>query len=146
MTLSIAAAVLWMTFVDVPFQHKELSCLVQNVYHEAGAEPVRGQVAVAMVTLNRVKSSQFPDTICEVVYQRNSKGCQFSWVCTGKQFVRNAKVDRIYTVVQQTIQKKMWIPELQSALYFHNHTVTPMWANTLPHLATVGGHLFYGTR
>ena len=62
-------------------QDAELQCLALNIYHEAGAEPYIGKQAVAAVTLNRVKSTSFPTSVCGVVKQRNNKSCQFSWVC-----------------------------------------------------------------
>lgn len=48
---------------------KELECLARVVFHEARGEPLEGQIAVANVVMNRVQSSHFPNTICEVVYQ-----------------------------------------------------------------------------
>lgn len=50
---------------------KELMCLSTAVYHEARGEPVMGQIAVAHTVMNRVKSSSYPDTVCEVIYQSN---------------------------------------------------------------------------
>ena len=47
----------------------ELHCLAKNVYHEARGESKAGKLAVAHVTLNRVHSDEFPDTVCGVVYQ-----------------------------------------------------------------------------
>jgi spore germination cell wall hydrolase CwlJ-like protein len=49
---------------------KEIRCLAKNIYFEARNEPTLGQIAVAFVTLNRVDSNQFPDTICTVVEQK----------------------------------------------------------------------------
>ena len=83
----------------------ELFCLAQNIFHEAGTESFMGKVAVALVTLNRVKDNRYPNTVCDVVKQgpireswktkmtpdpsdaefypvRNM--CQFSWYCDGK--------------------------------------------------------------
>ena len=47
----------------------DLNLLARVVYGEARGEPYTGQVAVAAVTLNRVKSSSFPNTLAGVVYQ-----------------------------------------------------------------------------
>ena len=76
----------------------ELECLALNIYHEARSESLAGQYAVADVTLNRVKDTRYPSTICGVVKQavisewavqqglfipkRNQ--CQFSWYCDGR--------------------------------------------------------------
>ena len=74
----------------------EIECMAKNIYFEAAVESTAGQLAVAQVTLNRVKSSYYPNTVCEVVYEgkhyTTSKGdqfpvrdrCQFSWYCDGK--------------------------------------------------------------
>lgn len=53
----------------------DLQCMALNIYHEARGEPLLGQYAVAMVTLNRVRSPHYPDSICEVILQP----WQFSW-------------------------------------------------------------------
>ena len=71
---------------------KQRECLARNIYFEARNEPFAGQFAVAMVTLNRVHDKQFPNSICEVVYQGihwpsghpKLNRCQFSWYCDGK--------------------------------------------------------------
>ena len=62
---------------------RQLNCLTQNIYWEAASEPFEGKVAVAQVTLNRVESGKFANTVCGVVYQKNvfyeRVVCQFSW-------------------------------------------------------------------
>ena len=63
---------------------KETTCLAQNIYYEARGEALPGQLAVALVTINRVKTEDYPPTICGVVFQRtkNNKGQwvpQFTW-------------------------------------------------------------------
>ena len=71
-----------------------LMCLSLNIYYEARNQPLRGQMAVAEVVLNRVEDKNFPDTICEVVMEGPTYSwkpdfpvrhkCQFSWYCDGK--------------------------------------------------------------
>jgi len=48
---------------------KQVECLAKNIYFEARNEPFAGQLAVALVTLNRVYDDTFPNTVCDVVYQ-----------------------------------------------------------------------------
>lgn len=64
----------------------ETFCLTQNIYHEARGETLEGKVAIGYVTLNRVQNSNFPNSICEVVYD----SCQFSWSCDS---IRNKPID-----------------------------------------------------
>ena len=68
------------------FRKRELRCMATAIYFEARDEPVKGQIAVAQVIMNRIRSPFYPKTICGVVYQgeRNRHGCQFSFTCTGK--------------------------------------------------------------
>ena len=65
---------------------REVECLAQNIYFEAGAEPIAGKIAVATVTLNHVKQG-FAKTICGVVKQKRNGVCQFSWVCQDKRAI-----------------------------------------------------------
>ena len=90
------------------YMHQQMICIAENIYFEARAESIEGKAAVANVTRNRVKSSLFPNTYCEVVYQgpvRESwktkqhkdladedrvyyprkHRCQFSWYCDGQK-------------------------------------------------------------
>jgi spore germination cell wall hydrolase CwlJ-like protein len=59
--------------VDIAFTSKDVDCLAKNIYYEAGSEPEEGKVAVAMVTINRVRDGRFGKTICSVVDQRTTR-------------------------------------------------------------------------
>jgi spore germination cell wall hydrolase CwlJ-like protein len=56
--------------VDFKVSNKDVDCLARNIFYEAGGEPEEGKVAVALVTINRVRDGKFGKTICEVVNQR----------------------------------------------------------------------------
>ena len=48
-----------------PFEYQdEVKCLAQNIYFEARDQTTKGQIAVALVTINRVESKRFPNSIC----------------------------------------------------------------------------------
>jgi spore germination cell wall hydrolase CwlJ-like protein len=53
--------------------------LACNIYWEARTETYEGRLAVVAVTMNRVASPNYPDTVREVVWQRK----QFSWTHDG---------------------------------------------------------------
>ena len=57
-------------WIDFSFSSKDEDCLARNIYYEAGSESEEGKVAVAIVTINRVKDSRFGNGICGVVNQR----------------------------------------------------------------------------
>src|ERR1700750_740338 len=50
-------------------RESDLQCLAENVYFESRGEPLKGQYAVAEVTLNRTRSANFPHTVCGVVHE-----------------------------------------------------------------------------
>ena len=56
--------------VDIKLSNKDIDCLARNIYYEAGSEPEEGKVAVAMVTINRVRDGRFGNSVCSVVNQR----------------------------------------------------------------------------
>jgi spore germination cell wall hydrolase CwlJ-like protein len=69
-------------FAGKPCQRQEkdkMMCLVCNIYFEARGEPHTGKVAVGRTTLTRITRSEYPDSICGVVWQKN----QFSWTSRG---------------------------------------------------------------
>ena len=65
------------------YDKRQIACMAENTYFEAGHEPVKGRIAVNNVVLNRVKDDRFPDSPCAVINQRTGGVCQFSWKCEG---------------------------------------------------------------
>ena len=127
---------------------RQLDCLTRNIYWEAGSEPFEGKVAVAQVTLNRVASGRFADTVCGVVYQKTifyeKIVCQFSWYCEGA-----SKFKHVYPVMwreSEDVAKKVLLegfrlPSLETALYYHADYINPGWGK--PRVAKIGRHIFY---
>lgn len=137
--------------VSIDDKMRQLECLTRNIYWEAASEPFEGKVAVAQVTLNRVNSGRWPDTICAVVYQKNivyeKVVCQFSWYCEGVH-----KTKAVYTplwreseeVAKRVLFEGFRLPSLKNAYYFHAEHVRPGWNK--PRLEKIGRHIFYGER
>lgn len=129
-------------------RERQLGCLAKNVYHEAGGEPFEGKVAVAQVTMNRATSGQFPNDICQVVYQKNPLYekviCQFSWVCdrvsTFKP-VNKENYDESMEVAKKVLLENFRLPSLTTALYFHADYINPAWKRKK--VAKIGHHIFY---
>ena len=69
---------------------KAEKCLANAVYFESRSEPVRGQIAVAQVVMNRAFSGYYPSDVCGVVYQNAHRhlACQFTFACDGIADVR----------------------------------------------------------
>ena len=61
-------------------------CLALALYYEAGKDGEEAQIGLAKVIMSRVKSKNYPNTICGVVYQNaHLRGnCAFSFACDGR--------------------------------------------------------------
>ena len=112
---------------------KEFNCLVKNVYYEARGENLMGKVAVAKVTMNRVKHPNYPKTICGVVYQRK----QFSWTIKPSK----AKINAKEWMESINAAAKGYALDGFEATHYHNFTVSPKW--NLQQIAVIGKHIFY---
>ena len=119
------------------FNTKEFNCLVKNIYFESRGEPIKGQEAVALVTLNRVKSSNYPNTVCKNVYAPK----QFSWVTNKTMKVR----DRVSWAVAEDVAYRVLTGNHGlghfKATHFHSTSVSPKWG--LKRVAKIGQHIFY---
>ena len=137
-------------FLNLSYEKKqvvmrEVECLARNIYFEAGGEPRAGKIAVAEVTMNRVKSRQYPRTVCGVVHQKSKGVCQFSWVCEGKKSVRkntDAWRDSVKIAENILISKKEY-GIIGSAKHFHAVYVNPSWAESKRMIKKIGQHIFY---
>ena len=95
---------------------------------------ILGQVAVAAVVLNRVKSSSFPNTVAGVIYQKGA----FSIVNDGQinltpnQTAINAARDAM----------NGWDPTYGAIYYFNPRTATNSWIWSRPVTVTIGNHRF----
>ncbi len=124
----------------------ERNCLAQTIYYEARGETQRGQVAVAEVVMNRVRSPHYPNTVCNVVYQgsERSTGCQFTFTCDGSLGQRPRgrgweQAQRVATAVMMGYTR----PVTQWATHYHTEAVNPVWSAGLVETTTIGTHIFY---
>ncbi len=120
---------------------QELGCLAMNIYHEARGETEKGKLAVAAVTMNRVASKYYPNTVCEVVWQRK----QFSWtqLKTKYHVVKDARAwTNAVEIAQLFIDGGNW-PGVGEATHYHTVAVSPSWKDEEQLVAQVGNHLFY---
>lgn len=110
--------------------------LARLINGEARGESYQGQVAVGAVVLNRVKSSQFPNTIPAVIYQKG----QFSCVTDG-QF--DKPIEKDSTVYKAAKEALSGVDPTNGALYFYNpKTAKSKWLFSLKTVATIGNHRF----
>lgn len=113
-----------------------VECLARNIYFEARGESLKGQLAVAHVTINRQNSSKYPKTICGVVYQKN----QFSWTKSPRKITDQSLFDEIKELAHSVIIGKTEDPT-NGALHFHNKSVQPNWNKRVR--VIIGNQIFY---
>ena len=112
----------------------DVNLLARAIYGEARGEPYVGQVAVGAVILNRVKSSQFPNTIAGVIYQSGA----FDAVSDGQI---NLTPD---STAKKAAQDALngWDPSYGAIYYFNPSTATNKWIWSRPMTVTIGKHRF----
>ena len=127
---------------EMLYEDIDVFCLAKNIFHEAGTEPDIGKYAVAQVTLNRVASRKYPNTVCKVVLDRY----QFSWANQrSRHWTRPKGInwDRSYEIAQNVMGEGYRVNGLKNSKYYHADYVNPHWSRKMTHVATVGRHIFY---
>ena len=121
---------------------KEIACLAQNLYFEARNQSDDGMAAIGYVVKNRVKSSIWPDTMCEVIWQyrvvKGKKRPQFSWTIDGRSDVPKNKKEweRAKRIAEQVYWEEIENPVGTANHYYANY-VSPSWAKNMRLVATV---------
>lgn len=119
---------------------KDLKCLEQNIYYEAGIEDYAGKIAVAQVTLNRLKTKRWGNTICKVVYAPH----QFSWTKQKKEKPKG-KLWRESQNAAKDFLDGVRIQSLNDSLFYHATWMKekPKWADHKIQVKEIGQHVFY---
>lgn len=112
----------------------DLKIMANAVYGEARGEPFEGQVAVAAVILNRVKSPSFPNTPSGVIFQPRA----FTAVADGQIWLEPNETAK--KAVLQAING--WDPSGGCLYYFNPKTATSSWIWSRPQVKTIGQHIF----
>ena len=124
----------------------EIECLAKNIYHEARGESYSGKQAVAQVTINRVKHPQFPSSVCDVVYQRTSKTCQFSWVCSSNLSIKRASQSwkESKRIAEMFLTHGHYYDTIGTqSIFYHSKKLPFTWDRKYRRVATIGNHIFY---
>lgn len=112
----------------------DLYLLAKCVYAEARGESYTGQVAVAAVILNRVKSASFPNTIAGVIYQPYA----FTAVSDGQ--INLEPNQTAYNAARDALNG--WDPTYGAIYYYNPSTATSKWIYSRKTTVTIGKHVF----
>ena len=154
--LALGLIMIYPLSLEASDPNNEIYCLAQNIYFEAGNQPLAGKVAVSQVVINRVEHPSYPDNICEVVYQAKLRvnwknefvpiknQCQFSWFCDGKS---DDPVDSqtwllSMHIARDVVQQK-YGDITEGSTHYHSDKVDPYWASSLNRTVVINNHIFY---
>lgn len=112
----------------------DLNLLARCVYAEARGEPYTGQVAIAAVVLNRVKSASFPNTVSGVIYQSGA------FTCVSDGQINYRPDDTAYRAAKDALNG--WDPTGGCLYYYNPATATSKWIWSLKVTLTIGRHSF----
>ena len=145
----------YLDFRNMPMQ-QDITCMAKNIFYEAATESTAGKLAVAQVTLNRVESPHFPNTVCDVIYQGphwpsghpKRDRCQFSWYCDGLS--DDPREGRLWAEAQDLAKhilkhKDDYIDITDGATHYHANWMEkyPSWSYTKKKMASIDQHIFY---
>ena len=147
---------LFPTKVKASDANNDIYCMAQNIYFEAGNQPLAGKIAVAQVVLNRLEHPNYPTTMCDVIYQAKWKEnwlgnlvpirhqCQFSWFCDGKSDdpVDSPTWMNSLKVAADVVQGK-YGDITEGSTHYHSIYVNPYWADSLNETVIINEHIFY---
>jgi len=130
-------------------------CHLANLFFEARGESEAGMKAVAKITVNRVRSKNYPSNTCDVVFQHK----QFSWthqqswqrieaVMNGSALKTMKQPDKkAYSkatqVAKAAAKGTLSVPKLKNSLHYHADYVKPTWSKKMRPVAKIGSHIFY---
>jgi hypothetical protein len=142
--------------------NNSITCLAKNIYWEARNQSFAGQVAVGLVTINRVKDLRFPNTICSVVKQGPTRPswkdpdllipiknrCHFSWYCDGKSdewpLYDVTAVNLAFDIADMLLDEKISFYDITlGATHYHADYVHPDWSETKEKTVEIDDHIFY---
>lgn len=151
--------------------HPQEYCLALNIYYESRGDNLAGKAAVSDVVMNRVKSTHYPNTICDVVYQARWKEswktkqypdlpddqrvmvpirhqCQFSWFCDGKSDEPPIGDEwrQAQTIAYRMVNSDYLIGIADGATHYHATYVNPKWNKDMLLIGRIGLHIFYVQR
>lgn len=136
----------WLDAQPTASGNADWQCLSQALYFEARGETLKGQFAVAEVILNRVDSTQYPNTVCGVIHQGTGRKyqCQFTFTCDSNPETVNepgayARVSKVARLMLDGTPRDL----TEGATHYHTTAVNPSWARRFKQTARIGVHKFY---
>ncbi|MEL6839917.1 MAG: cell wall hydrolase [Pseudomonadota bacterium] len=122
-----------------PASATEINCMARAMYFESNRSSRDGMIAVGSVVMNRVQSGDFPDTVCDVVSQRNqfAPGVMTKAMNGAGQALAEASAIAVLAGERH--------PNIADARFFHAAWYDADF-NNIHYVLTTGGNAFYEKR
>lgn len=130
----VTGAQTWRQLKKYTLNQSEMDVMARVIYSEARGEPYKGQVAVGAVVMNRIQSSEFPNDIRGVVFQKGA----FTAVDDGQYWLTPDRT--AYLAALDAVRG--WDPTYESLYYFNPKTATSKWIWSRPQVLQIGNHIF----
>jgi N-acetylmuramoyl-L-alanine amidase len=116
--------------------NKDINLLAHIINAEAGNQPYNGKLAVGTVIMNRVESTEFPDSIKDVIYQRG----QFSPVSNGT--INNKPSKESIEAAKEIILRGKRVFGKDILFFYEPSIATDEWIRTRKAVMKIGDHVF----
>ncbi len=120
-------------------QQDELKCMICNNIAEAHNQSFEGQVLVGISVLKRVLSADYPNSVCDVIYQK----FQYSWTIFPQNY--SITVSQFDKLKEAFLVAKAEVNKYPCLTHYHNNEVLPDWHDDYNFNRVEGDHFFYNT-
>jgi spore germination cell wall hydrolase CwlJ-like protein len=125
---------------SVNYTQKDVECLTRNIYYEAGFESDVGKYAVGHVTMNRLRTGYWGQSVCKVIYSPS----QFSWTLLKKLPKPDPVTYEHCRLIAEAVLSGYGVQGLDRSLFYHAEYIRmPNWADINHRVTQIGQHIFY---
>lgn len=120
----------------------EIQCLQEALYFESRSEGKAGQLAVALVIMNRVRDKRWPNNVCDVVHQPY----QFSYYSDGKpEIYHDKRAKSVAGVLAEMVFFGTVVDFTEKSLYYYaTWGETPKWDyGKIERVMSLDSHVFF---
>lgn len=128
---------------SVACANNSVNCMSTLIYAETQGAPIDAKRAVAQVTMNRVHSDKFPNSVCGVAYQKYRGVYQYSWAGRPVKIKNMKEYEEARKVAHESLSGKIVHPKVYAtkAMFFHARSINPRWKYR--RVYSDGHHHFY---
>lgn len=127
--------------VNLAEQNRDIDYLADNIYFEARNSTAEDKIAVAVSTINRVKSDQYPNTMRDVIFQPN----QFSWTLEYLTPAQNNEWHKCRAIAEMVYKNHSRFQNKDVCLHYTSRLDYPdnHWTHRMKRKTKIGKHWYF---